>query len=578
MSAAEEKRPAAKSPKLARLLTELRRRAELRLRRTPGATVLSPAETDAVRLVHELQVHQVELEMQNDELQAARDAMEVGRDKYSDLFDFAPVGYLSLNRAGMVLEANLAAASLLGTDRSCLVGQRFATWVAAADVTGFNALLEQAFSSDVRGFCELTLAHGQPSPVVVRMEAAVGPSREECRIVLLDITSRRRAEEDRLTLNKLESAGILAGGIAHDFNNLLTVILLDIERAQMLVRSTGETVIPLMEAREAALSARNLTQQLITFAKGGAPLRKPTVMSAVIQESVRLPLSGSRTRCELSVAADLWSANVDEGQIGQVIRNLVLNAREAMPGGGVISVQAKNVVLPAGDPSSLAAGDYVRLSVADQGSGMSPEIQARIFDPYFSTKERGAAKGTGLGLTICHAIIQKHGGGIQVTSAVGVGTTIVIHLPACPRDTRKTPSIDAASATRTARILVMDDDEPVRKVLSLSLENMGHEVELAADGQQAIDAYREAKRQGRPFDLVFLDLTVRDGVGGQEAMHALRAFDPVVKGVVMSGYSDDSALCHPQQHGFTDVIVKPFDGEKLQRVVARVMGRKAAAS
>ena len=208
------------------------------------------------------------------------------------------------------------------------------------------------------------------------------------------------------------------------------MILLNLELAQTLIPPGEELAHRLEQAKQAALTAGGLTQQLITFATGGAPVRKPTRLSGVIQESVRLALSGSRLRCDFSLAEDLWPAEVDAGQIGQVIRNLVLNAREAMPEGGVISVRAENVVLGPQENPSLPPGDYVRVSIADRGGGIAKEVLPKIFDPYFSTKQRGTQKGMGLGLSICHTVIQKHGGAIAVESEPGVGTTFRLHLPA----------------------------------------------------------------------------------------------------------------------------------------------------
>lgn len=554
--------------------TKLRRLAEQRLRARSTAADSPRTAADMQRLVHELQVHQIELEMQNDQMQLARDAMKAGLERYSGLFDFAPVGYLTLDRSGTVQDANLAAAGLLGIERSRLVHQRFGGHVAPSDLGGFDAFLEKVFVGEVRGFCELTLVRDAPLPIVVRVEAAVESSGEECRVVLVDITGRKRAEEDRLTLNKLESTGILAGGIAHDFNNLLTVILLDLEQARSLAAPGVQMARHLDEAKKAALSARSLTQQLVTFSKGGAPVRTVTRLDGVIRDSVRLPLSGSRVRCEMSLAGDLWSANVDEGQIGQVIRNLILNAREAMTNGGVISVRAGNVVIGASEHPQLSPGDFVQLRVTDRGSGMSEEVRAKIYDPYYSTKQRGEEKGTGLGLTICHAIIQKHGGTIEVTSEVGVGTTFLVHLPACRDEAGDKKHVVGETAPSSARILVMDDDESVRKVIGLTLRRMGNEVETVADGNTAIDRYRKATESGRPFDLVFLDLTVRAGMGGRETMLALRTFDPGVKGIVMSGYSEDIIVRDPGNHGFAGVLAKPFDRGKLEAVIARVMGMR----
>ncbi|MBN2505335.1 MAG: response regulator [Verrucomicrobia bacterium] len=550
---------------------EQRRRAEERLREQRPETGANQTGADTQRLVHELQVHQIELEMQNEELQHARDTVEAALERYSDLYDFAPVGYLSLDREGAIHEANLTAASLLGIERSRLVKRSLGLSVAAADQPVFAAFLRKVFESKVRQFCEVTLPKEGKPPVEVRIEAAVAASGRECRAVVTDITERKQAEVDRLILSKLESTGILAGGIAHDFNNLLTVILLDLELSQALAPPGEELARRLEEAKKAALLARGLTHQLITFAQGGAPVRKAISLSGMIQESVRPALSGSRVRAEFSLAEDLWPAEVDAGQIGQVLRNVVMNARESMPEGGVVSVRAENVVLGSQEGPSLPPGEYVRVSIADQGGGISKELLPKIFDPYYSTKQRGDQKGMGLGLTICHAVIQKHGGAIVVESAVGAGTTFHLYLPAAQTlpGEEKTPAPEGCP--RRGRILVMDDEEGVRDVVGTTLRRLGHHVELVADGLRAVEAYQSAKGQARPFDAVILDLTVRAGIGGQETIQALLKIDPAVKAIVMSGYANAPVVMEPERCGFKGALVKPFDIGKLRDMVSRVM-------
>jgi two-component system, cell cycle sensor histidine kinase and response regulator CckA len=551
---------------------ELRRRAEERLREQHPETGEFQTEADAQRLVHELQVHQIELEMQNEELQKARAEMEAALEKYTDLYDFAPVGYLTLDREGAIHEANLASASLLGIERSRLVKRRFGLCVAAADRPAFDGFLTRVFESRAKELCEVTLlSEGRPA-VEVRIEAAATASGRECRAVLEDITERKRAEEDRLIMDRLESTGILAGGIAHDFNNLLTMILLNLELAQTLIPPGKELAHLLEQAKQAAMTSGGLTQQLHSFATGGAPVRKPTGLSSVIQESVRLAASGSRLRCDFALAEDLWLAEVDAGQIGQVIRNLVLNAREAMPEGGVISVRGENVVLGPQEHPSLPPGDYVRVSVTDWGGGIAKEVLPKIFDAYFSTKRRGTQKGMGLGLAICHTVIQKHGGAIAVESQPGVGTTFRIHLPAFRKPLQKEQASVPASQPRRGRILVMDDEEVVRRLVKRLLEQEGHEVELVADGQSAVLAYENARGQERPFDAVILDLTVRDGVGGQQTIRELLTIDPAVKAIVISGYATDPVVQEPERYGFKGVVAKPFDKLKLREMLSRVLG------
>jgi two-component system cell cycle sensor histidine kinase/response regulator CckA len=559
-------------PNLALDATELRRRAEERLREQHPERGQARTEADTQRLVHELEVHQIELEMQNEELRKARDEMEAGLERYSDLYDFAPVGYLTLDREGTIKEANLTAASLLGIERSRLVKRRFGFCVSAADLPAFNAFLARVFESKDREFCEVTLLKEGKPPVELRLEAAVAASGRECRAALTDITAHKRAEEDRLILNKLESTGILVGGIGHDFNNLLTMILLNLEVAQTLIPPGEELAHLLEQAKQAALTSGGLVQQLVTFASGGAPVRKPTRLSGVIQDSARLAVSGSRLRCDFSLAENLWLAEVDAGQIGQVIRNLVLNAREAMPEGGVISVRAENVALGPQENPPLPPGDYVRVSIADWGGGISKELLPKIFDPYFSTKQRASQKGMGLGLAICHTVIRKHGGAIAVESEPGAGTTFRLLLPASRKLLQEEKASAPASQPRPGRILVMDDEEVVRKLVKRLLEQMCHEVGLEEDGQGAVEAYESAKGQGRPFDAVILDLTVRDGVGGQETIQELLKIDPAVKAIVMSGYANDPAVLEPERYGFKGVLVKPFDRDSLRKVLARVLG------
>jgi PAS domain S-box-containing protein len=510
--------------------------------------------------------------MQNEELQKARDAMEAGLEKYSDLYDFAPVGYLTLDREGTIREANLTSASLLGIERSRLVKRRLGFCVSAADRPVFNAFLTRVFESKAREFCEMTLLKEGKHPVELRLEAAVAASGQECRAVLADITEHKRAELDRLILNNLASTGILAGGIAHDFNNLLTMILLNLEVAQTLIPPGEELAHLLEQAKQAALTSGGLVQQLVTFASGSAPVRKLTRLSGVIQDSVRLALSGSRLRCDFSLAENLWLAEVDAGQIGQVIRNLALNAREAMPEGGVISVRAENVALGPQENPPLPPGDYVRVSIADWGGGISKELLSKVFDPYFSTKQRASQKGMGLGLAICHRVMQKHEGAIAVESEPGVGTTFRLLLPASRKLLQKEKASVPASQPRRGRILVMDDEEVVRKLVRRLLEQEGHEVELVEDGQRAVGAYESAKDQGRPFDAVILDLTVRDGVGAQQTIRELLKIDPAVKAIVMSGYANDPAILEPERYGFKGVLAKPFDRDSLRRVLARVLG------
>jgi len=551
---------------------ELRRRAEVRLREQQAGTGRARNDADTQRLVHELQVHQIELEMQNEELQIARDQMEAELERYADLYDFAPVGYLTLDREETVRQANLACASLLGIDRSRLVRRRFGLFVSAGDRNAFAAFLTRVFASKAREYCEVTLLREDKIPVEVRIDATVAASGQECRAVLEDITEQKRAEADRLVLNKLESMRILAGGMAHDFNNLLTVILLNLELAHEHAIPREVLAGRLEEATKAGWMARGLTKQLITFARDSQPVRTLTNLIPVIEESGWPAVSGSRVRCEFFLEEDLWPAEVDAVQVGQVIQNIILNAREAMPEGGVVSVRAENVVLGSHEHLPVPPGDYVRLSISDHGVGVTKEVQSKIFDPYFSSKQRGNQKGIGLGLTICHAVMQRHGGAIEVESEPGAGTTFRLLLPASRKPVPEATAPAPASLPRPGKILVMEDDQGVRALVGSSLQRMGHEVELVADGQAAVEVFGREKSLGSPFDLVILNLTVRAGVGGLEAFQSLLKIDPDVKAIVMSGHADDPVILEPERHGFKGVLVKPFESARLHGILARVLG------
>ncbi|MBW7896970.1 MAG: transporter substrate-binding domain-containing protein [Opitutaceae bacterium] len=385
-----------------------------------------------------------------------------------------------------------------------------------------------------------------------------------------DLTARKQAENDRLILGKLESTGVLAGGIAHDFNNLLTAILLNLDMARFAHGDAAQMLPRIEAAGKAALAARSLTQQLITFAKGDSSVVRITDIGHLLKSSMPLVLSGSAVRGEVRVAPDLWTAEVDAGQLGQVVRNLVLNAREAMPRGGVVSVQADNVTLAAGAVGDLPAGNYLHIRVSDQGEGIAPENLQKIFDPYFSTKQRGAQKGMGLGLTICHSVVKRHRGALTVESTLGRGTTFHLHLPAAiePPSARvdSNPPLPGA-ATVSRRILIMDDEAIMRDSLHGILGHLGHAVETTADGPEAIAAYTRATQEGRPFDVVILDLTIPGGMGGRETFEALRAVDPYVRAVVMSGYTDDRVMRDYRSLGFKAALPKPFAGHALEDIL-----------
>jgi PAS domain S-box-containing protein len=385
--------------------------------------------------------------------------------------------------------------------------------------------------------------------------------------VLRDVTDKKRFEAELLRAQKLESVGILAGGIAHDFNNILAALLGNISVAREAPPDDVAEI--LADAESAARRAKDLTQQLLTFSRGGAPIKTLTSLGDVIEESAQFVLRGAKSRAEFSIAEDLWPAAVDASQISQVIHNVVLNADQAMPNGGVVRIWAENVEVHAGQPLPLRPGKYACIAIQDSGVGLSPEQMGKIFDPYFTTKP----KGSGLGLTSSYSIVKKHDGHIAVESQVGRGTTFRIHLPASEADrgVRAPRSPAAAPRGGKGRVLVMDDEEPVRKTASRMLRLLGYETELARDGDEALALYAEAREQRRPFDAVIMDLTIPGGMGGREALKRLLAVDPEARVIVSSGYSNDPVMAECAAHGFRCVMTKPYGIEQLGSALAEAI-------
>ncbi len=386
-----------------------------------------------------------------------------------------------------------------------------------------------------------------------------------------DITDRKRMEDDLLNARKLESVGILAGGIAHDFNNLLTAILGNITLAKMYAGPESKSYGRLEEAEKASLRAKDLTQQLLTFSRGGMPIKTTASIENLVRESAGFALSGARSRCEFSFPGDLPPVFVDPGQIGQVVRNLVINADQAMADGGTVRVSGETVRLAAGEVPPLKPGVYVRVSVADRGVGIPAENIPKLFDPYFTTKR----KGNGLGLATAYAIIRKHDGHISVESSVGAGATFHVYLPA---SAGKVPEMEREPARPPAgkrRILVMDDEEMVRRVAAGMLAILGYEAAVAEDGAAAVALYREARESGAPFDAVVMDLTVPGGMGGKEAVRILREIDPDVRAVVSSGYSHDPVMSEYERFGFSAIVLKPYTAAQLGEALRKAMLPKA---
>ncbi len=384
-------------------------------------------------------------------------------------------------------------------------------------------------------------------------------------LVFRDITHEKKMEEELIKVKKLESVGILAGGIAHDFNNILSAIQGNIELAAYRVNKDAKALSLLSDAQKATKRATKLTQQLLTFSKGGDPVKETTSLTGLIRDSADFVLHGSHVSCDYTFPDDLWAVNVDSGQIGQVVQNIIINAKHAMPEGGRINIRCDNVEdVPSESFLSMHEGNFVRIVIQDTGIGIPQEIIDKIFDPYFTTKQDGS----GLGLAICHSIINKHDGSITVQSSPGKGTTFTIYLPAVhSADITVVKQQKSGSAVKAARIMVMDDEEMIRNLAQAQLSTLGHKVVLVVDGEQAINRYQKLQDSGTPVDLVIMDLTVPGGMGGQEATRKLLQLDPEAKIIVASGYSNDPVMASYQEYGFCAAIAKPFDLTELRQVI-----------
>ena len=387
-------------------------------------------------------------------------------------------------------------------------------------------------------------------------------------IVFRDVTDKRRMEAERVKTMKLESVGLLAGGIAHDFNNILTAVLGNIALAKMEIESNNRQRLLeiLNKSEKSTFRAKELTQQLLTFSRGGNPIRKTTSVGELVRESADFMIRGSNVLCEYRIAGDLWPVDIDQGQISQVIHNLVINSVQAMPVGGVIKISAENSYVE-NFAGNMRNGNYVKITLRDQGVGIPKDHLSKVFDPYFTTKQ----KGSGLGLATCYSIIRNHDGYIAVESDLGAGSLFTIYLPASESSFIEKKEYKIAIGIGHGRILIMDDEEDIREITTRILNRLGYESVSTSDGKEAIRMYREAKESGKPFDVVIMGLTIPGGMGGKEAAKKLLEYDSKAKIIVASGYSNDPVMADYKAHGFSGYIVKPFAVEEFKILLHHIL-------
>ncbi|MCP3927459.1 MAG: PAS domain S-box protein [Desulfobacterales bacterium] len=388
--------------------------------------------------------------------------------------------------------------------------------------------------------------------------------------IFWDITEKKKYEEKLRQNQKLEAIGNLAGGIAHDFNNMIGVITGNISYALSNLNKEDELFEVLSDVKKSAKQAQSLTHQLLTFSKGGEPIKKKTDLNKLISEAAIFTVRGAKAKCNFKFSNDLWASEVDEGQINQVVGNLIINANHAMLSGGTITVRTENVEIDTESLPPLSAGRYIKIVFEDHGVGISKKHLSNIFEPYFTTKQ----KGSGLGLATTYSIIKLHGGHITVNSEIEKGTAFNIYLPASSMGIKEIEDREEVKHAGQGRILIMDDQEPILKMLGRMLNRMGYKTEFAIDGTDAVKKYREAFVAKESFDLVILDLTIPGGMGGTKTIIELLKIDSNTKAIVSSGYSNDPIMANYEDYGFCGVVPKPYSKAQLSEVLNKIFGEK----
>ena len=500
----------------------------------------------------------------------AETALRNSEDRYRLVVESMNEGISVLDEAGRLKFVNTRFCEMIGYERNEILGVPLEQYLAEKSV----AILRQQLMRRRRGEHEpyeielkkkdekIISTIVSPRPIYDTEGNFAGSFG-----LFTDITEKKKMEQDLLKASKIETLGVFAGGIAHDFNNLLTAIIGNISLARLNIPQNDQTFAILAEAENASLRAKDLTHQLLTFSKGGAPIKKTTSIKKLLRQTVDFALSGSNIVCIYTIQNDLWNAEIDEGQISQVIHNLVINAMQAMQEGGAIEVKARNAILDEQSPVPLKPGHYLCIEITDQGTGIPPENQKYIFDPYFTTKENGS----GLGLTVSYSIIKRHDGLISFESEFGRETTFIIYLPSSKARIMDEHDDEQKNVLASGRVLVMDDDEVILRVAGNMLTHLGISADFARHGQEAIDMYMKSMEADHPYDIIIMDLTVPGKMGGKETIARLKEINPAVKAIVSSGYSNDPVMAHYSDYGFKDVVAKPYRIEDLKAVINRVM-------
>jgi PAS domain S-box-containing protein len=486
-------------------------------------------------------------------------------------------GVITTDTGGNIVLINSAAEKITGWTQSEAVGRKFDEVFNFFDrdpsVTAGNWLQEICYQNSASAGAPKRLLRKDGSVRLVSENGSFIRNMESeivgAVLVFRDDTEKSKTEEELAKIKKLESLGVLAGGIAHDFNNILTAIMGNISLALLRTDSSDDRHELLSSAEKACGRAKNLTHQLLTFSKGGEPIKNIATIKEIIEDSADFILRGSNVYCDYIFAEDLWNVEVDKGQISQVVQNIILNSSAAMSGGGTITVECANHYNHKAT-AVLKPGPYVKVEITDQGSGIPADQLDKIFDPFYTTKKAGS----GLGLAITHSIINNHGGYIEVDSVPGAGTKLTFYLPASvntPLPSVKEP-VEIAKTKENGRIMIMDDDEMIRELVRNMLENFGYEVVAVRDGEEAVRLYRASMADDNlTIAAIIMDLTIPGGMGGKDAAREIHKIDPEAKIIVVSGYSNDPIMAGYRDYGFSAAMNKPFKLHDLKEVIREVL-------
>ena len=502
-------------------------------------------------------------------------ALRASEERFRSIFEDSPVGIALFNTNGNFIESNSEFFNILGiTDRQ-LIRQLNLFEIGILKNSTKKDLFQRKsvkFEQEINfdNWQSPHLHHG-----IIYLNVLIAPFHTERSVFnylvqIQDITDHKKIEQESLRSEKLESIGMLAGGIAHDFNNILTGILGNVSLARIYAKDDEIIKERLNEAEKAVMRARDLTQRLLTFSKGGLPIKKILDIANLIEESTKFVLAGSKAKSIIQRAADLWAVEADEGQINQVLNNIIFNADQAMPEGGIINIQVENYLADIDNLQSLNPGKYVKVSIIDQGIGIPSEHLSKIFDPYFTTKKRGS----GLGLATAFSIVKNHNGKIEVVSELGKGSTFSVYLPATEAAAEVPEHVSEEQPLGEGRVLVVDDEKIVREVVVEMIRRLGYEVNAVKDGREAIAQYRKSLAANQPYAAIIMDLIIPGGMGGKEAISQLLAIDPDAKVIVSSGYSTDPIMSNFSQYGFKGVVAKPYDLYELGKVLKKVITGK----